>query len=39
MTKKWMDVKGEIERQYVVQRTPLEEVRQQMLKEHGFLAS
>ena len=39
MTKKWMDVKGEIERRYLVQRIPLEEVRQQMLKEHGFVAS
>ncbi|KAE9363343.1 PAP1-domain-containing protein [Stipitochalara longipes BDJ] len=39
MTKKWMDVKGEIERRYLIQRIPLEEVRQQMLKEHGFVAS
>jgi hypothetical protein len=39
MTKKWMDVKGEIDRLYLVQRIPLEKVRDQMLKEHGFAAS
>ncbi|KAE8449875.1 hypothetical protein EG329_007352 [Mollisiaceae sp. DMI_Dod_QoI] len=39
MTKKWMEVKGEIERGYLIQRRPLEEVRQQMLEEHGFAAS
>ncbi|KIN03095.1 hypothetical protein OIDMADRAFT_27555 [Oidiodendron maius Zn] len=39
MTKKWMDVKGEIERRYLIQKIPLKEVRQQMLKEHGFVAS
>ncbi|KAH8589843.1 Clr5 domain-containing protein [Bisporella sp. PMI_857] len=39
MTKKWMEVKSEIERLYLIQRNPLEEVRQQMLKEHGFAAS
>jgi hypothetical protein len=39
MTKKWMDVKDEIKRRYLDERIPLERVRKQMLKEHGFEAS
>jgi hypothetical protein len=39
MTKKWEEVKAAIERYYVVQRRPLEEVRRLMIEAHDFSAS